>query len=164
MATNFTQPDENTCVPASFAYLLYKTTHADFEKTLKLLVPACYKDYDLAKVGMEYDQMKLVADKFDIPCEFTTSKPPVKIYLAGVVKLPAIQFTPTDLTNTAIREGALKIEGNYFVYPFAHSVAVFENEDGTCDIFDSYLGKERTITLEELTNDLQKPISYLYLK
>lgn len=160
---NFTQPDANTCVPTSFAYLLYKTKQEDFEKMLNLLVPACYKEYDLAKDGMEYDEMKLVAEKLGIPCEFSIHKPPVKNYLVGVIKLPITEFTYTDLINTAIKEGGLKIEKDYFVYPFAHSIAVFEHDDNTCTIYDSYLGTENTITLEELENCLEHPISYLYL-
>lgn len=164
MAINFAQPDANTCVPTSFAYLLYKTKQIDFKETMDQLIPQCYANYDLAAKGMEFDEMKAIADKLNIPSTFTTSKPPVKNYLVGIVKLPATKITYTDLINTAIHEGALKIEDNYFIYPYAHSVAVFEHDDQTCSIFDSYLGEERKITLEELTESLEKPISYLYLQ
>lgn len=163
MVTDFRQPDPNTCVPTSFAYLLYKTKHSDFQKTLDRLVPECYKEYNLAAKGMEFDQMKHIADTLQIPCEFTVNKPPIKEYLVGVSMLPKEEFSYTPLINSAIKEGALKIENNYFKYPFAHSVAVFEHDDGTCNIFDSYFGVERTITFEELNADLQKPITYLYI-
>lgn len=164
MAVNFAQPDPNTCVPTSFAYLLYKLKGVDFKKTLNQLIPECYKNYDLEKNGMEFDQMKVVANKLHISCEFTTHKPLFNSYLAGVVRLPITQFVHTDLIDTAIREGALKLESGYFVYPYAHSVAVFENNDSTCTIFDPYLGSEREIKLEELNDNLEKPISYLYIK
>lgn len=164
MKIDFTQPDANTCVPTSFAYLLYKTKQIDFKETMDQLIPQCYANYDLEANGMEFDEMKAIADRLHIPCTFTTSKPPVKNYLVGVIKLPATKFAHTDLINTAIHESALKIEENYFIYPYAHSVAVFEHNDQTCSIFDSYLGEERKITREELNAGLEVPISYLYLE
>lgn len=164
MDIDFAQPDANTCVPTSFTYLLYKTKQNDFRKTLDLLIPECYKNYDLEKNGMEFDQMKKIADKLDIPCEFTTSKPPVKSYLVGVIQLPITKFRYTDVITRAIQEGALKIDNDYFIYPYAHSVTVFEQNDTLCTIFDSYLGKERMLTRTELSRDLEKPISYLYVK
>jgi hypothetical protein len=164
MKTNFIQPDPYTCVPTSFAYLLYKKYDVNFKEILAILIKECYTKYtDIAENGMEFEQIQEIGDTLGFPSWISDKKPVSSAYLTGVTRLPMCNFKYNEFIKEAIKEGSLTIEEKYFVYPFGHALAVFEKDNSTAAIFDSLLGIEMNISLSELKEYLETPTQYLYL-
>lgn len=162
MNKEFVQPDPYTCVPTAFAYLLYKEYGLNFQEILNTLVAESYKRYsDIKENGMEFDQIQEVANALGYKTQLTTTKPTASAYLAGVTQLPKQAFEYNDFIREAVKEDSLRIEGEFFVYPFGHAVAVFEKENNVVIIFDSLFGTETQISLDELEKYLEQPTTYL---
>lgn len=159
----FLQPDSNTCVPTSFAYLVYKLKNVDFQSLLTKIIDLCYKRYDLEKNGLEFDQLQPIVSQLGYSTTITHHKPKVVAYLTGVTKLPICKFAPSELIKIAIKDGALKLDAKFFIYPYGHAIAVFKKSENKATIFDSFLGIEREISFNQLNKYLEKPPSYLQL-
>lgn len=160
---SFLQPDSNTCVPTSFAYLVYKLKNVDFQSLLTKIVNLCYEKYDLEKNGMEFDQLQSIVSSLGYSTTITQHKPKAVAYLTGITKLPICKFTHSQLIKTAITEGALKLDAKFFIYPHGHAISVFEKNGEVAQVYDSFLGKEREIALSELRKYLESPPSFLSL-
>lgn len=163
LMTQFLQPDPYSCVPTSFAYLLFKQKNQNFSVSLDLLVKESYKYYDLKKDGMEFDQLQIVAENLGYKTKFSPIMPKTKAYLTGVKKLPICKFKPNELINNAIKENSLQITKDFFIYPYGHAVVIFENPNNILSIYDSLLGMEREFNKNDFNNYLENNPSYLSL-
>ena len=160
----FVQPDPYTCSPTALAYLLYKTKDTDFDETLKNLIRGSYNQFDdIKENGISLDQLLEIAKPLGIECNTSDEKPDSIAYLTTVTKLPNQDFELNDFIKRAVKESSLRIEKDYYVYPYGHTVSVFEDGKGKAIVFDALFGKEMTILLSELERCLERPISFLTL-
>jgi len=160
----FVQPDPYTCSPTALAYLLFKEEGVDFDITLERLIKESYRRFnDIKENGMGFDQLVKVAELLGISCRLSENKPKSLAYLTMVTKLPRQKFKQNDFIREAVKENSLRIEGEYYIYPYGHAVAVFEDGRGGAVVFDSLFGVETTIQLSELERYLEPPVSYFTL-
>jgi|GEM_PF-3401667 len=162
------QPDPNSCVPTTFAYLTHKQFGLDFSILLEKLLTFCKAKFDLEKDGMSFLQLKQVVEAMDFNVEVCANKPNQKYYMAGVKCLPIIQYENSLLINQSLSSGSLKISDSHFLYPEGHAVAIFEQNQTQVRLFDSFMGVERLLSLSELLLSLEDKPEFLtvasYLK
>lgn len=160
---NFVQPDPYTCTPTAFAYLWSRTNNTDFSKTLDPLIKECYSTLNNIKdQGVSFEQIQQIGKSMGIISTISSSKPTSSKYLTVVSRLPRHNFEDNDFITQALTADSLRIENDYFIYPYGHAIAVFEDGD-QANVYDSLFGTEFVIQLSELEECLEHPTEYLFL-
>lgn len=159
----YCQPDPNSCVPTTFAYLAYKQFGLDFARLLEKLLAVCTTKFDFQKDGMSFLQLKQVVEDMGFGIEVCTSKPNQKSYMVGVRCLPIVKHKKNMLIEQSLASGSLKISSSHFLYPDGHAVAIFEQNPTQVQVFDSFMGVERTLSLNEILLSLEGKPEFLVI-
>lgn len=163
MSSRFIQPNSYSCVPTSFAYLVYRQLGEDFKSVLKRILDLSEERFDIKKNGMEFDQLQQAAQELGYETQLSQAKPNSQIYLVGVASLPKnINYDP-EIMHESMREGSVQLSDKEYVFPFGHAIVVMESSDNL-KIFDSFAGTEYFLPKDVLQKSLERNTTYFSLK